>query len=512
MPVTPIASAGQPASPAGARATGASVAGASLAVRLAPDLTGAPTLEGAIAAVERLLDDVPDIPSSRIALPDDAAALDAVAPDALTLLPRLLRNAFVARRRYPRAMNADIDVLRRLGADRVAGLYPHPDAHDGIAGREGRGLRVSMVLPHLLSRETANLTQVALSYAEGLAAHPDVASLDVVLTNEFSVPGDAERPFSFRADTALEADALAALFEAVGVPASRLHHAAPPLADGPDANARDVAAIHAAIAPDVVFVPNVELSAAHAHGMGRGAATVFLQTSLRNRPALDFDRYLYLGERRAIDATHIHPARWDYHPFCYARFGFGGAEAVPWPDGARTIATVGNRLEREVTREFADTVCAALRSDERAHWALVGVQDAAALQGALGRRATEVAARIHLVPFTAHLGDLLAQCVAYANPLRTGGAVSMSVAVHAGTPVLTYPGNDACTFVIPELVALDERSYAHALLRLVADEPERKRLAALQSGVFERYHSPAGSADDLVGHFHTALRARARSV
>src|SRR3546814_1546508 len=97
------------------------------------------------------------------------------------------------------------------------------------------------------------------------------------------------------------------------------------------------------------------MTSATIHGFAHSAATVYLQTSLNNRPSYDFDRYLYLGRRRELDNTHIHRERWHYHSFGYEAFGFGSditRASMGFAETDFIIVSAGNRRSEEHTSEL----------------------------------------------------------------------------------------------------------------------------------------------------------------
>ena len=243
--------------------------------------------------------------------------------------------------------------------------------------------------------------------------------------------------------------------------------------------------------------------------MGQTAATVYLQTSIRNRPPFDFDRYLYLGARRTIGDDHIRPERWHFHTFGYERFGFAhprAAEDIGFAPGTKILVSAGNRLEAEITATFASVITSVMKECPDTGWLLLGARDEQKLMKTITEAGgAAVVDRVRLSRYVLDIGDHLGACAVYVNPRRSGGAVSMALSVYAGTPILTFPESDSCNFVLPSMICESEADYAARLIELLRDDALRDRVMSSQMEAFQKHHSIAGSVQDLVGHLQAAL-------
>lgn len=438
-----------------------------------------------------------------------ARELAQVNPDALAVLPHALAQRFVNLRRWPRAHASDIPAIKRLASEAIASNFAvAPAIRHG-----GDRLRVAILVPWLSNNPNNNLLRVVASYAAGLLRHPDVEDVAVVVANEIAT-GDADRG-KLPPDPKPKLDARqfqsvhARVMEEFGATADKLFYAPPPFSEG--GNIRWLAEFDASFGPNVVFVPNVEMTSSSIMGFGRNAATVYLQTSVNNRPPYDFDRYLYLGGRREIDSSHLHPDRWHYHSFGYEPFGFGSGISrrdMGFADDDFIIVSAGNRLETEITPEIGDLVAGVLGSDPKRKWLLLGARDEQRIRGNMGEAGHAIADRAVFKGYVWEVGDYLSHCDVYANPRRTGGAVSMSLAVYGGTPVISFDDNDACNFLIEDMICNSPGQYAERLRRLADDPAYLGDVATRQRERFDAGHTADASAADLVRHFHEAVAAR----
>lgn len=437
-----------------------------------------------------------------------ANALARSNPDTLAVLPHAIAQRFMQLRRWPPAHASGIAAIKRLAADALA-------ANFAVAGDRRRSdrLRAVILVPWLANNANNNLLRVVASYAAGLLRHPDIEDAMVLVSNEIAtadpqrhkLPPDAKPKMDARTFRHVHEKAM----REFGAPADRVRYAPPPFSEG--GNIRWLVAFDSEFAPDVVFVPNVEMTSSAIHGFGRSAATVYLQTSVNNRPPYDFDRYLYLGGRRGIDATHIHQDRWRYHSFGYEPFGFGSGLSraeMGFDDGDFVIVSAGNRLETEINAEIAGVVAGVLGDDPKRKWLLLGARDESRIRANMGEAGLLIGDRAVFKGYAQEVGDYLAHCDVYANPRRTGGAVSMSLAVYGGTPVISFDDNDACNFLLDDMVCVDAAEYAGRLRRLADDAGYRADVSARQRAKFDAGHTADASAADLVRHFHEVVGAR----
>jgi len=476
----------------------------------------APAVSTAEEIFSLVADAIPDAAAARawsLDVVGEIAAANHLAgsnPDSLVVPSHAMAQRFADMRRWPRTHAQDISSMKRIAADALAPLFPLAPAARSADGR----IRVAIIVPWLSNNQNNNLLRVVASYLAGLLRHPDVEDAVVVVTNEFAT-GDPKR-IELPADPKPKMDARqfqaihARVLEEFGAPTDRMHYAPPPFSGG--GHVRWLVEFDANFRPNVVFVPNVEMTSSAIHGFGRNAATVYLQTSINNRPSYDFDRYLYLGRRRDIDESHPHPDRWHYHAFGYEPFGFdsGATRAdMGFEDDDFVIVSAGNRLEAEITPEIADIVAHALGDDPRRKWLLLGARDEARIRANMGEAAHRIGDRAVFKGYVFEVGDYLANCDAYANPRRTGGAVSMSLAVYGNTPVISFDGNDACNFLLDEMICDTPAQYADRLRRLADDPGHLADVATRQRDRFLAGHTADGSAADLVAHFREALAVRA---
>ena len=422
-------------------------------------------------------------------------------PDILVQSVYLWNSQLAVLGRRPRTYQNDLFAMKRAVADGLASLYPASETHGA-----NKPLRVAIFVPWLPNNPNNNILRVLAGYLGGLRALGVEAVL--VVTNEMSFPEGVTVP-SGRADPYPYRRMIESVLGEYGTPASALHMAPPPFLEG--GNLRWHLAFRESFRPNMVFFPNFEMSCAHIHGFGRSAATVYLQTSVRNRPPYDFTRYLYLGARREIDGTHIHPDKWHYHTFGYGNFGAGAGLTradIGVDKTARLVVTAGNRLEIEVNEELVAIMKAVMTAHPDVVWMLLGVQDKAKIHRNLGWDGEEIADRVIYKGYVREIGDYLSLSDVYANPRRTGGAVSMALAIYGMTPVLSFNGNDACNFLIDEMIHETAESYRDKLLELVRDEAAVARIAREQGARFEANHTIEASARDLLTHFDAAIADR----
>ncbi len=431
-----------------------------------------------------------------------AARLAARVPDSVLPVVPACQYRWQETRRFPATIDVDVVKMRRCAADALAACFD-----DGVPDRNAR-LRVVTMTPWLPDNPNNNLLRVIAGYHAGLLRHPDVEDAAILVTNENAVSLSSDLPGA-RPDARSARAVHEAVVAEFGAPPDGIVYAPPPFVDG--GNVERVKRFIAEFRPNVLFFPNMELTAAYAHAFAKSCATVFLQTSIRNRPAYDFDRYLYLGEPREIDASHIMPERWHYHPFGYERFGmdFGLSRSdIGLPDDAFVLVTAGNRLETEINPEIVGIVGEVMRRNPRVVWMLLGVQDEMEILENLGPSFVRMWNRVVTKGYVHEIGDYLALSDLYVNPRRTGGAVSMALSIYGGTPVLTFPGNDAGTFVIDELVCADAERYRDLLQELSQDESRLAHLEEKQRGRFVARHTIDASVADLVTQMREASQAR----
>jgi len=419
-------------------------------------------------------------------------------PDALILSVYDWNVYCTNRGQRPRQFNDAYFQMKRLVSQVLAEVYPV-----GPPPGDGHTMRVAIWVPWLPNNPNNNIMRVAAGYLGGLLQRDGVEAA-LVVTNEFShaIGSSVEHA---RTDPRPFRPTLESVIGEYNAPPSALHMAPPPFID--EGNLAWFLAFQQSFAPDVIFIPNFEMSSAHIHGFARSAATVYLQTSVRNRPPYDFTRYLYLGEKRKIDDSHIHPDRWHYHTFGYGNFGAGSnltRADIGLAEDAFVTVTAGNRLENEVNPEIIEIMANVMDTHPHVTWMLMGVKNEPKIRENLGPRFATMQDRVVCKSYVREVGDYLSLCDLYVNPRRTGGAVSMALAVYGQTPVLSFHGNDACNFLVEEMMHDSPDSYGAKLAALVSDTSDLNRVAAQQWDRFEAGHTVAASAADLEAHLRAA--------
>lgn len=417
-------------------------------------------------------------------------------PDLLIQSVYELNTYFSTTQRKPRRFASDYPAMKRTAADALAKKYP--------GGKpRSTGLRVATFVPYLPNNPNNNILRVVAGYLAGLLRKGVDATL--VVTNEFSHPTQSGVKTA-RKDARPYRKTLETVIGEYGVPASSLAIAPPPLQD--EGNFEWHKSFQSDYRPNVVFVPNFEMSSVHVHGFGKSAASVYLQTSINNRPPYEFTRYLYLGGRRAIDDSHLHPEKWFYHTFGYAEFGTGSKLSrrdVGLPENAFVVVTAGNRLENEINPEIIGIMGSLVSSRRDVVWMLLGVRNEQLLRRNLGQIFEQLQDRVICKGYVREIGDYLSLADIYANPRRTGGAVSMALAIYGRTPVISFVGSDACNFLIDEMIHASPGAY-EAMLHSVASN--RSLLGSIESAQHNRFaqgHTIDASAGDLLHHFDQAL-------
>jgi len=136
---------------------------------------------------------------------------------------------------------------------------------------------------------------------------------------------------------------------------------------------------------------------------------------------------------------------------------------------------------------------------------LLGVRDEQLLRGKLGRVFECLQDRVICKGYVREIGDYLSLADVYANPRRTGGAVSMALAIYGRTPVMSFSGSDACNFLIDDMVHDSSETYAATLQSLASDRSLLGRIESAQHARFAQGHTIDSSAGDLLHHFQQAL-------
>ena len=454
------------------------------------------------SAVSQYIDSLQDLPGWTFQHAVESTAIAELAqqkPDILVQSAYLWNAHLNSLGRRPRTYQADLYAMKRAIADGLAEIYSVIDTHGA-----DNTLRVAILVPYLPNNPNNNILRVLAGYLGGL--HRLGVKAVLVLTNEMSFPTGIAIPTG-RNDPRPYRSMIEGVIGEYDAPADALYIAPPPFLEVGNLNWH--LSFLESFRPNLVFFPNFEMSCAHIHGFGRSAATVYLQTSVRNRPPYEFTRYLYLGARREIDATHINPEKWHYHTFGYGNFGAGSSLTradIGVDEIASLVVTAGNRLETEIDKELGSIMRHVMKKCPDVVWMLLGVQDEAKIRKNLGWDGEEIANRLICKGYIREIGDYLSLSDIYANPRRTGGAVSMALAVYGKTPVLSYNGNDACNFLIEEMMHETADSYREKLLDLIGDKAVIARVAHEQAVHFDANHTIENSSRDLLKHFNAALK------
>src|SRR3546814_6623407 len=80
----------------------------------------------------------------------------------------------------------------------------------------------------------------------------------------------------------------------------------------------------------------------------------------------------------------------------------------------------------------------------------------------------------------------------------------MALAVYGNTPVISFDGNDACNFLLDEMICDSPEQFKEHLGRLANDPAYRSDVATRQMEHFRAGHTVDASCADLVRHFHAA--------
>lgn len=126
-------------------------------------------------------------------------------------------------------------------------------------------------------------------------------------------------------------------------------------------------------------------------------------------------------------------------------FPLAAAVNLPEPVSVKTLAdyglprdkfvivTVGNRLDAEMSEDFIDNVVGFLRQHPDCCWLIVGPRKSTYLYN---RWLSVMSQKIRLIDFEPDLPALYKLCNVYLNPIRSGGGISIAMAMAAGLPVV----------------------------------------------------------------------------
>ena len=448
---------------------------------------------------------VPDF-SSESACAHEIAATN---PDLLLPVVGALRNHCITKKLYPNHYDLVLSALTRIVADALADLFePHPV--------QPGPMRVVIMVPWLhTTRPTNNILTLVAQYLAQLEQIPEITGLDLLVTNENNmgvpwycrdVPNNASPGRRMHAEVFLKA----------GVKKTGIHYAPLPLQRRE--NAIWVRDFFRQTRPNIVFVPNVALTSYYVHGINKQSASIYMQTSLRNRPPYDFDRYLC--KPQSLDDSHLHRERWHVFKSGYSNFGEQkdfGRKCIGVNDDDVLIITTSNWLQTEIDEEICEILFGVLHTHPRAKWMLLGATLKhmptlrRKIQGIFSSwQSHSVMERVILQKFTLDIKRYLELSDIYVNPRRTGGGMSMALSIYGNTPVLSFQGNDATNFLLPEMVFDNPSDYGAKLSQLVSDRSSRLAVAGRQREALIQNHSMEVVTRKLTQHFRSILDAKTK--
>src|SRR3546814_19231145 len=127
----------------------------------------------------------------------------------------------------------------------------------------------------------------------------------------------------------------------------------------------------------------------------------------------------------------------------------------------------------------------------------------------MGAASDRIGNRAVFKDYVWEVGDYLANCDVYANPRRTGGAVSMALAVYGNTPVIRFDGNDACNFLLDEMNCDYTEQFKEHLGRQANEQDYQTEVATRQMEHYRPGHTIEESCADLFGNVSASISQRA---
>jgi hypothetical protein len=192
--------------------------------------------------------------------------------------------------------------------------------------------------------------------------------------------------------------------------------------------------------------------------------------------------HAYLYPEREVSADSYSPManqRGEYHGYTYMPIVPTASVDVPAratgiPKDALVFAVVGSRLPDELDASFAQVVEAILKSNKKAHVAIVCPDYDRQLNSVLSKK---LARRVHTFDWQDDLGAFYRTCDVYLNPFRQGGGISAYLAMREGLPVLSLGDCDLENYLGRELCVSDKATYEERALSLANDSQAREALA-----------------------------------
>ncbi|MEC2077308.1 hypothetical protein [Metabacillus fastidiosus] len=129
------------------------------------------------------------------------------------------------------------------------------------------------------------------------------------------------------------------------------------------------------------------------------------------------------------------------------------------------IVTVGNRLDVEMDELFIMGMKEILSNNTNVKWLIVGLEQHKLISLNFGRHIEQV----KFIKYAQNLMDIYFICDMYANPFRSGGGISVAMAMHAKLPIANEEGANDANVYIPNGKAQNRSDYFDYIVRLTKD-------------------------------------------
>lgn len=136
------------------------------------------------------------------------------------------------------------------------------------------------------------------------------------------------------------------------------------------------------------------------------------------------------------------------------------------PEDKFLIAVVGNRLVADINQEFVQIMKRIIEKEPRAAFVIIGESDR--ISGFFEEQVFEE--HIYFLGYCADLSGVYQTLDLYLNPKRVGGGFSGGMALLAGLPVVTLPGNDVAYNCGEQFVVQDYEVMIDTVLRYTNDQ------------------------------------------
>ncbi|WP_096635449.1 glycosyltransferase [Clostridium cochlearium] len=153
------------------------------------------------------------------------------------------------------------------------------------------------------------------------------------------------------------------------------------------------------------------------------------------------------------------------------------------------MVTVGNRLNAEVSDEFVDLIAPFIIEKDNVAWILVGPKDIPYITQKYKDLINEK--KIIKINYEEDLLSLYKICDVYINPVRNGGAGSVSIAMQGGVPSIVEKTSQDSVFAIGEenCVDNDKEAYIYELTKLYEDKDYKKYKSELMKKIISNKES-----------------------